>query len=83
MSLLSCLVLSCLSARTAFDDIVAKKSPAEVVFEDDATLAFRDLNPVAPTQYVSAYAPATANCTIIDHFSAFELGLVAPFLYAA
>jgi hypothetical protein len=26
---------------------------------------------------------ATANCIIIDHFSAFESGLVAPFLYAA
>ena len=26
---------------------------------------------------------AAANCTIIDHFSAFESGLVAPFLYAA
>ena len=25
--------------------------------------------------------PFTANCTIIDHFSAFESGLVAPFLY--
>ena len=25
----------------------------------------------------------TANCTIIDHFSTFEPGLVAPFLYAA
>jgi hypothetical protein len=25
----------------------------------------------------------TANCKIIDHFSAFESGLVAPFLYAA
>ena len=25
----------------------------------------------------------TANCITIDHFSAFELGLVAPFLYAA
>jgi hypothetical protein len=24
----------------------------------------------------------TANCIIIDHFSAFESGLVAPFLYA-
>ena len=27
--------------------------------------------------------PDTANCIIIDHFSAFEPGLVAPFLYAA
>jgi hypothetical protein len=26
---------------------------------------------------------STANCIIIDHFSAFEPGLVAPFLYAA
>ena len=26
---------------------------------------------------------ATANCTIIGHFSAFKSGLVAPFLYAA
>jgi hypothetical protein len=26
---------------------------------------------------------STANCIIIDHFSAFESGLVAPFLYAA
>ena len=25
----------------------------------------------------------TANCIIIDHFSAFKSGLVAPFLYAA
>jgi hypothetical protein len=25
----------------------------------------------------------TANCIMIDHFSAFEPGLVAPFLYAA
>ena len=29
------------------------------------------------------FAPFTANCRIIDHFSAFEPGLVAPFLYAA
>jgi hypothetical protein len=32
---------------------------------------------------VLAPCPATANCIIIDHFSAFESGLVAPFLYAA
>jgi hypothetical protein len=27
--------------------------------------------------------PGNANCIIIDHVSAFEPGLVAPFLYAA
>jgi hypothetical protein len=29
------------------------------------------------------FCAITANCIIIDHFSAFEPGLVAPFLYAA
>lgn len=42
----------CSPAKTVFDDIVAKTSPAEIVFEDDATLAFRDINPVAPVQCV-------------------------------
>jgi hypothetical protein len=40
------------SARTIFDDIVAKTAPAEIVFEDDATIAFRDINQVAPVQCV-------------------------------
>eukprot|EP01043_Picozoa_sp_COSAG02_P058283 COSAG02_NODE_7226_length_3110_cov_1.828296_2_plen_107_part_00 len=42
-----------MSARTVFDDIVAKKAPAEIVFEDDATIAFRDINQVAPVQCVN------------------------------
>lgn len=31
-----------------FCKMVEKKIPANVVYEDDATLAFRDINPVAP-----------------------------------
>jgi histidine triad (HIT) family protein len=31
-----------------FCNIVAKKTPADVVFEDDRVLAFRDIRPVAP-----------------------------------
>ncbi len=31
-----------------FCEIIAKKIPAEIVFEDDHLLAFRDLNPQAP-----------------------------------
>ena len=34
------------------------------------------------TLWPFGYVSATANCIIIDHFSAFEPGLVAPFLYA-
>lgn len=32
-----------------FCKIVAGQIPAEIVFEDDAVMAFRDLNPQAPT----------------------------------
>ena len=43
---------TCRSARTIFDNIVAKTSHADIVYEDDATLAFRDTSPVAPVQCV-------------------------------
>ena len=31
-----------------FCNIVARKTPAELIFEDDDVLAFRDIRPVAP-----------------------------------
>lgn len=34
---------------TIFDKIIAKEIPADIVYEDDDVLAFRDINPVAPT----------------------------------
>jgi hypothetical protein len=33
--------------------------------------------------HVETISILTANCIIIDHFSAFKSGLVAPFLYTA
>jgi hypothetical protein len=55
-SVCACLnAFACCSARNVFDDIVAKTAPAEIVFEDDATLAFRDSNPVAPVQCVDLF----------------------------
>ena len=33
---------------TIFDKILAKQIPANVVYEDDKVLAFRDINPQAP-----------------------------------
>lgn len=36
-------------AETIFDKIIAKEIPADIVFEDDDCLAFRDINPQAPT----------------------------------
>ncbi|KAM1079848.1 hypothetical protein EV1_014444 [Malus domestica] len=36
-------------APTIFDKIINQEIPAKVVFEDDKVLAFRDINPQAPT----------------------------------
>ncbi|MCL7039395.1 hypothetical protein MKW94_004160, partial [Papaver nudicaule] len=32
-----------------FDKIISKEIPSKVVYEDDKVLAFRDINPAAPT----------------------------------
>lgn len=37
-----------MSAPTIFDKILAGDIPADVVYEDEETLAFRDINPQAP-----------------------------------
>lgn len=34
--------------ETVFDRIIRKEIPADVVFEDDEVLAFRDIHPLAP-----------------------------------
>ncbi|CAN1173531.1 Adenylylsulfatase HINT1 [Linum perenne] len=37
---------------TIFDKIINKEIPSNVVYEDDKVLAFRDINPQAPTHIV-------------------------------
>jgi histidine triad (HIT) family protein len=34
---------------TLFEKIIARQIPADIVYEDDDTIAFRDVNPQAPT----------------------------------
>ena len=36
-------------SKTLFEKIIAREIPAEIVFEDDQVIAFRDINPKAPT----------------------------------
>jgi histidine triad (HIT) family protein len=36
-------------SKTLFEKIVAREIPAQIVYEDDLLLAFRDINPQAPT----------------------------------
>ncbi len=38
-----------MAADTLFDKILRKEVPAEVVHEDEEIMAFRDINPQAPT----------------------------------
>jgi histidine triad (HIT) family protein len=38
-----------LEPKTLFQRIADREIPAELVFEDDQCIAFRDINPVAPT----------------------------------
>lgn len=38
-----------MSEGTIFDKIIAREIPADVVYETDDVLAFRDINPQAPT----------------------------------
>ena len=37
-----------MSDKTLFERIIAREIPADIIFEDDAVLAFRDINPQAP-----------------------------------
>lgn len=37
-----------MSGGTIFDKIIAKEIPAEIVYEDELSLAFKDINPQAP-----------------------------------
>ncbi len=55
-------------SKTLFEKIVAREIPAQIVFEDDLVLAFRDINPAAPThvlivpkQPIPRIAEATAD----------------------
>ena len=38
--------------ETIFSKIIDKKIPADIVFENDFVLAFRDINPVAPIHFL-------------------------------
>ena len=39
-------------AETIFSKIIARAIPADIIYEDDLSLAFRDVNPQAPTHFL-------------------------------
>jgi histidine triad (HIT) family protein len=58
---------------TIFDRIIAKDIPADIVYEDDRALAFRDINPVAPTHVL--VIPKRRIATVNDATTADEADL--------
>lgn len=40
------------NAPTIFDKIISKEIPANIIYEDDQCLAFRDISPQAPTHFL-------------------------------
>ena len=41
-----------MSEETIFDKIIAKQIPADIVYEDELVLAFKDIAPKAPVHYL-------------------------------
>ncbi len=39
-------------SRTLFEKIIAREIPADIVYEDDLVVAFRDVNPQAPAHFL-------------------------------
>ncbi|MDX1803951.1 MAG: histidine triad nucleotide-binding protein [Alcanivorax sp.] len=39
-------------SETLFSKIIDREIPADIIFEDDQCLAFRDINPQAPTHFL-------------------------------
>ncbi|MDF1782347.1 MAG: histidine triad nucleotide-binding protein [Alcanivoracaceae bacterium] len=39
-------------AETIFSKIIERAIPADIIYEDDLSLAFRDVNPQAPTHFL-------------------------------
>lgn len=55
---------------TLFEKIVARQIPAQIVYEDDLVLAFRDINPQAPTHVLivpKKAIPCIAEAAADDH----------------
>ncbi len=57
-------------SRTLFEKIIAREIPADIVYEDDLVLAFRDIKPQAPVHVLivpKKPVPRLAETTAEDH----------------
>ncbi|HET8897954.1 MAG TPA: histidine triad nucleotide-binding protein [Rhodanobacteraceae bacterium] len=65
---------------TIFDKIIQREIPADIVYEDDAVLAFRDINAQAPTHVL--FIPKKPIATL-DQATAADALLLGKLLLAA
>ena len=64
-----------MTEKTIFQRIIAREIPADIVYEDDQCVAFRDISPQAPTHVLvipkqpipSVSAIADADQTLLGH----------------
>lgn len=57
-------------SATIFEKIAAREIPADIVYEDDLVLAFRDISPKAPTHILivpKKHIARLAEATAADH----------------
>jgi len=65
---------------TLFDKIIRRDIPAEIVYEDDDVLAFRDINPQAPVHVL--FIPKQPIATLND-LTAADAAVIGKLLLAA
>lgn len=66
---------------TLFSKIIAREIPADIVYEDELCLAFKDINPQAPVHVLlipKKAIPMLSNATESDHSVLSHLLLTAP-----
>jgi histidine triad (HIT) family protein len=57
-------------SKTLFEKIIAREIPAQIVYEDDLVLAFRDIKPAAPVHVLivpKKAIPRIAEAAAADH----------------
>ena len=69
-----------MSEKTIFKRIIDKEIPADIVYEDDQCLAFRDVAPKAPTHVLVIPKKEIAS---IDHFDQEDQALAGHLLLIA
>jgi histidine triad (HIT) family protein len=66
---------------TIFDKIIRRELPADIVYEDDEILAFRDIHPQAPVHVL--FVPKRKSIPTLNDCSEADAGLLGKLLLAA